>query len=646
MAKCGKIKQFIYLLCLCFGTSWYVVLKYYYDNVEITFHNTKSHLACLLPENLNPYDSGVMKFIWSVPPIKCEGWPSLVYVDSQGLLQKNTSAMLHFAKTSDLSCTYQIVIREKEDMDVRMGLEVSFTSGTLIPADFFHVVCKNMDGHSVYSNVHHAINNNKIIKSGRLKRASSEQFNVFVYGIDAVSRLHAERKLPKTMGYLKKQIGAYIFEGYTKIGGNTFPNIGPLLTGKSREELSNTLDFLDDLPFLWKNFSSRGYTTFHAEDWPEISTFNSNLKGFKEQPVDHYIRPMFLAFDKVSFYKNKLDQAHMYLADKGIRIKSHAGLCFGNTPKFKIIIDYYKQFIERYGDKLKFAFSWNNELCHDYLNNLELGDEDIYQFVRWLHTSGRLNNSVFIFLSDHGYLMNEIQNTFVGRFEARMPLFALSIPPQLKHSHPHIHNNLQQNTKRLMTVYDIHEMLVDILQSDFLPKHTKFSTSIPRGISLFEEIPKSRSCKGAQIPEHFCPCYSSEKVSPLDLEVQEIASHITNKLNDKLRDHRPQCAEIKLHKVNTASIVDSNLVQTPSRFTLRNLIHKSDIKSRLKKRYVVTITTVPGHAQFESTVEKDDAGHMTILNDVITRTNRYNNQSVCIAERLLKPFCFCSSQMK
>lgn len=640
-----KIKHFLYLLCFCIGTSWYIVLKYYSDNVEITFHNTKSHLACTLPEGLNPFDAAVMKFIWSVPPIKCADWPSLVYIDSQGLLQKNETAMLHYTKTSNLTCAFQTVIRKNGDMEVSLGPKVTFKSGVLVPTDFFHVVCETASGKEIYSNMHHSVNNKKVIESGKLKEAVGDNFNVFIYGIDAVSRLHAERKLRKTMEYLKNKIGAYVFEGYTKIGGNTFPNIAPLLTGKAIRELPKTDDFLDDFPFLWKNFSRTGYATFHGEDWPEISTFNSNLKGFKEQPMDHYIRPLFLAFDKVSFYKNKLDQAHMFLADKGIRINSHGGLCFGNKPKFRIIIDYYKQFIERYGGKLKFALSWNNELCHDYLNNLELGDEDIYKFVRWLHTTERLNNSVFIFLSDHGYLMNEIQNTFVGRFEARMPLFALSIPPGLKTRYPHLHMNLLQNTKRLVTVYDIHEMLRDILQANFSPKSSGSSKAPSRGISLFDEIPKSRSCKDSEIPEHYCPCYTSETVSPEDGEVQKIASHIIARLNEKLRHLRSLCAELKLHKVNTASFVDSNLVQTQSRFTIRNLIHQSDIGGRLKKRFIVTMTTVPGHAQFESTVEVDKIGHMTILNDVIARTNRYKNQSACISERLLKPFCFCSRQI-
>jgi hypothetical protein len=616
-------------------------MKYYYDNVEITYYNTKSHLACILPENLNPFDPGVMTFIWDVPPIKCADWPSLVYIDSKGRLQMNKTAMLSSARSSDLSCTYQTVTRKKGDKEIIMEPEVTFTSGVVAPADFFYVVCRTPEGKAIYSNMHHNINNRNKLKEGKLRKIANEQMNVFIYGIDAVSRLHAERKLQKTMKYLKHNISAYIFEGYTKIGGNTFPNIAPLLTGKAIGELPNTTTFLDGFPFIWKNFSGKGYATFHAEDWPEISTFNSNLKGFNEQPVDHYIRPMFLAFDSVSFYKNKLDQAHMYLADKGIRLGSQGGLCFGNTPKFKIIIDFYKQFIERYGDNLKFGLSWNNELCHDYLNNLQLGDDDIFQFVRWLHTTGRLNNSVFIFLSDHGYLMNEIQNTFVGRFEARMPLLAVSLPPTLQSKYPHIHSNLLKNRKRLITVYDIHETLKDILQADFSIKNANYVKNSPRGISLFHEIPESRSCKEAHIPEHFCPCYSSQKISTKDPTVQNIAIFITFRINDKFQHHH-KCQKLKLKEVNEASVIDSNLVKHRPRFTIRNVLHRSDIDARLQKRYIISLTTIPGNAKFESTVEMATNGHMTILDDVITRTNMYKNQSACVKERLLKPFCFCS----
>jgi hypothetical protein len=617
----------------------------YYDNVEIAYFNTKTHLACILPENLNPFDPGVMPFIWDVPPIECADWPSVVYIDSKGRLQKNKTAMPRFTSSSDLSCAYQIVTRKKGDIEIIMEPEVTFTSGDGVPADFFYVVCRTLEGKTIYSNMHHSINNRNKLKEGKLRKIANGKMNVFIFGIDAVSRLHAERKLQKTMKYLKHNISAYIFEGYTKIGSNTFPNIAPLLTGKAIRELPNTTTFLDNFPFIWKNFSENGYATFHAEDWPEISTFNSNSKGFNEQPVDHYIRPMFLAFDSVSFYKNKLDQAHMYLADKGIRLGSQGGLCFGNTPKFKIIIDYYRQFIERYGDNLKFGLSWNNELCHDYLNNLQYGDEDIFQFVRWLHTTGLLNNSVFILLSDHGHLMNEIQNTYVGRFEARMPLLAVSIPPVLQSKYPHLHSNLLKNRKRLITVYDIHETLKDILQTDFSVKNVRYLNNSARGISLFREIPESRSCKDAHIPEHYCPCYSSQKISNKDPTVQSIAIFITSRINDKFQHHH-QCQKLKLKEVNEASVIDSNLIKHHPRFTIRNVLHRSDIDARLQKRYIISLTTIPGNAKFESTVEVAKNDHMTILDDVITRTNMYKNQSACIKERLLKPFCFCSNQKK
>ncbi|CAI9725818.1 hypoxia-inducible factor 1-alpha-like [Octopus vulgaris] len=110
--------------------------------------------------------------------------------------------------------------------------------------------------------------------------------------------------LPKTYKYLTQELGAFDFQGYTKVGDNTFPNMVPLLTGMHPYEESSKLPyvdpsyhFYDSYPLLWKNFSDAGYITMFAEDEPLLGIFNYLSKGFNQQPTDHYMRPFWLALD-------------------------------------------------------------------------------------------------------------------------------------------------------------------------------------------------------------------------------------------------------------------------------------------------------------------------------------------------------------
>jgi hypothetical protein len=76
------------------------------------------------------------------------------------------------------------------------------------------------------------------------------------------------------------------------IGGNTYPNLIPVLTGKTAYSselppLDPKTEFTDRYPFIWKEFARKNYVTMYSEDYPEISIFDNNMKGFKEPPADH-----------------------------------------------------------------------------------------------------------------------------------------------------------------------------------------------------------------------------------------------------------------------------------------------------------------------------------------------------------------------
>lgn len=104
---------------------------------------------------------------------------------------------------------------------------------------------------------------------GRNNLDEAEKLSVIIFGTDSVSRLNMRRRMPRTFNFLM-ELGAVELTGYNKVGDNTFPNMVPIMSGFSRQELVNLTclrkgGFYDDCPWIFKDFKSRGYVTAYAE---------------------------------------------------------------------------------------------------------------------------------------------------------------------------------------------------------------------------------------------------------------------------------------------------------------------------------------------------------------------------------------------
>jgi hypothetical protein len=109
-----------------------------------------------------------------------------------------------------------------------------------------------------------------------------------------------------------------------------------------------------------------------------------------------------------------------------------------------------------------------------------------------------------------------------GRIEERLPSMLISIPHWFRERFPTAISNLQTNAhNRLTTPYDLHEMLLDLLEpesllrSEMLVKRSedleysediKSGRNFTRGISLFLPISSNRTCEQAGIDLHWCTC--------------------------------------------------------------------------------------------------------------------------------------------
>lgn len=608
---------------------------------------------CHLPD-IDPFDKSISKYVFHIKPLKCSVKYDLTYIDRESLVRVNATACREAGFDSKtMNCSYEAVYRVENDDKVAFKPKVPLNLPGDVPYDFFLITCHDRTGLS-YTNLHAHISKRTFSRTmEQLKKENCPQnpYNLIIFGLDSISRLNGIRKLPKTYGYLTKTLGAYDFRGYTKVGVNTFPNLVPLLTGKYTDQLNKTLpykDFYDGYPLMWRNFSRCGYATLFAEDAPHIAVFNYLDKGFHDQPTDHYMRPFWLSFKNMHPVKDFLSPLWLALESQKVSVGQSFDLCVGGNTKHQVVISYLLSFFRRYYNKVPmFSLSWLTEIGHEYLNTIEAGDEDFYQMLKTMNDEGLLGNTFLFFMSDHGHRFDWFRQTLIGRIEDKMPLVLFKIPDKFKTNYPHIAANLQYNMQRLVSPFDGHETMKDILHANFASReNASKQLEIASGTninalkpySLFSRVPKKRTCAQAGIKEEFCACYASSTVNLGEKATSSISKFVIGKtvaLTDKWRD---QCAIYKFLSVKYIQ----------KRQPMGKLKYKSHptfwgfrwTPAEPESLYIIAVEADPGRAVFEATVSVRSDESMEILGE-INRINRYGNQSYCMTKKEMRPYCFC-----
>merc|ERR1719383_1221884 len=100
----------------------------------------------------------------------------------------------------------------------------------------------------------------------------SHPFNVYVLGIDSVSRSQSQRHLKKLRAYLlSEEINAIEYYAYNKVALNTIPNWAAMHTGWHLD----TPDFVKKR-HIWTEYAAKGFWTMMGDDWETTKwAFNS-----------------------------------------------------------------------------------------------------------------------------------------------------------------------------------------------------------------------------------------------------------------------------------------------------------------------------------------------------------------------------------
>ncbi|XP_075749335.1 uncharacterized protein LOC119173010 [Rhipicephalus microplus] len=320
----------------------------------------------------------------------------------------------------DLVCYYKEIYRneslKKPDEEYLYGSRKRLLFDELLQKEFLFVECATRQ--SPDRPFHEQFLFNSLLKKTVEERCSTafgtpHNMSVLVLGLDSVSYLNFDRHLPKTAKFVREKLDAFELYGYNKARDNSYPNQVLLILGLKDYEATQAVSggFYDNLStrLLWHMYGERGYRTMFLEESPHYGIFDYMSPGFQRAPADYYLRPIVMAMD--------------------------------DSPKIT--------------EDCNVSPVWDSRCRY--------ADEPFRRHLETLHTSGTLNHTVLVFVSDHGMRFGDNRATYMGKFEDRQPFAFVVFPPWFLQKNPEAAQSLRTNQHHLTTHFDIHATLVELL---------------------------------------------------------------------------------------------------------------------------------------------------------------------------------------
>ena len=275
--------------------------------------------VCNFPE-IDPFDPSIEKYLTRHPPLDCSSnVPNIVRLNNDKITidpVKLKEALVKVKSKGKLGfCQYKVVQRHpKSDKTVivtstsdkfttsiklkkteeNIRVECYDTNATIISRSYFAIVRVDPGSEGIHDTS---------FRSHIEKDSPAENLTILMIGLDGLAKQQFARAMPKTREFLVKELGALEMNKHSKLGYSTYPNVIPLLTGYTSEELEDDprwrlqqylwMDQIQEA-FVWSDARRRGYRTSLMLDESQITAFHYLRKGFSTKPVDHYFRAVVL----------------------------------------------------------------------------------------------------------------------------------------------------------------------------------------------------------------------------------------------------------------------------------------------------------------------------------------------------------------
>ncbi|KAH9512571.1 hypothetical protein Btru_038816 [Bulinus truncatus] len=576
--------------------------------------------ACHFPV-LDPFDKKVKHLFKIFPPLNCSMQPpNLVYAHGDSIFVNRTKIASSETLSGFERCRYTSKVREggmtRDRKTKTVYVSQYFNESIhLRDSDVFVLVECYDAGEKLMSRSYLTIIRERPQLEAELNQSYArhqkenrplETLSVIMVGLDGMSRQNILRTMPKTRNFLLNEMRALELRKFNKVAVNTYPNLAGLLSGRHASELNYKFSEYFDAQnekFVWSDFRKAGYRTLMALDSKEVTAFHYMKPGWQRSPVDYYAREMVVDSDKDNVTRGKYKR------------------CYGDQTEITALTGLSVQLAEVFNaskTKPYFAFSFLTHQSHDDQNLASIGDVHYLNFLQTLMDRHLLTNTVLIFFSDHGERFGQIKKTYQGMMEGRTPFAFLVFPSWFKAKYPDLTKAMSINQDRLTSHFDIHATLKDLV--NFQGKSGKGDIN-NRGISLFQEIPKERTCSHASLSIEFCAC--------VQLSNSSVSSQIKLKLANALLDHIISLSQ------------KSRDLCAVYRLTTITAVLRMTTGASLGEIYALIIAAEPGDAVFEGYVALAENGQAKIAGRV-TRLSMYGKQAECIRDPDLKQFCFCN----
>ena len=281
---------------------------------------------------------------------------------------------------------------------------------------------------------------------------------LFIY-IDALSRNHFKRKLPKTTKFLEKylpvknqKIKVFQFMKYSSFKGTTQENVIPMFFGNSLESESGVsiIKYLKEYGYITSG--TRNICHKNQFDLQGYKTKNIHFESYDHENVAMMCDPN---FSIPNFPFSIL---------KGIY--SFFRRCLYGRDTFEYIFDYSMKFWEAYKNERKFSFISFIDAHEGTMEAVQYMDTYFYNYLNNFIHKYYDNNTVIFIASDHGENMVSIHDFIYSedfQYEKTLGTFFLLFPSDNDDSYE---NNLNNNQQVFITPYDIHDSIIDFINGD------------------------------------------------------------------------------------------------------------------------------------------------------------------------------------
>jgi hypothetical protein len=156
-------------------------------------------------------------------------------IEKVGMKPSSTSSC--FALGTDVKTAfYQTVHRpEGDDFKWKLSEPVKVEGKTAsVSHEFIELTLKLANGDVIKEHLFQVLPRPEL--SARQPSRTGLDLNVLIFAMDSISNGHAQRKLPKSYGYIRDELQGYVFSGHSAVGDGTTEQLAALLSGRGERE--------------------------------------------------------------------------------------------------------------------------------------------------------------------------------------------------------------------------------------------------------------------------------------------------------------------------------------------------------------------------------------------------------------------------